>query len=650
MPKLQFENRLRGLALRMALLIVAGTTLIFMAAFGYDYYVSRGVVMDNIREESRQRAAAAIHKIEAVLGNAERPALVMAKNLDERRVPTDRIINVLEKMVGGTPEIFGSTAAFEPYGQDARRYYFAPYYSKQKNGLKLTYLGGRNYDYFRKNWYAAPREAGRPAWSEPYFDEGGGNIVMSTFSAPFYRTARGKKTFAGVVTADVSLEWLQDIISGLSISRSGYAFLISHNGIFVSHPRREWIMRESIFTIADAQNDRELRDIGRNMVQGASGFISVKSHFTGKKAWMYYAPLPLTNWSMGLIIPEDELFSGLHSLNRTVLFVAAAGVGLLMLMVVYISHTVTVPLRRLAASAAEISRGSLDTPLPAPESRDEVGELISSFENMRKSLKEYIADLRETTAAKERMESELKIGRVIQMSFLPQAFPERKEFDLHARLEPAREVGGDLYGFSLVDGNSLFFSIGDVSGKGVPAALFMAVTRTVMNTIVAPGTGPAEILSRINSELCRDNEEMMFCTMFCGLLDLKTGECLYSNAGHNPPIAVRAGAAGGGPGAQWLELPEGMPMGIDGEAVYRTGKITLKPGDMLLLYTDGVTEAMDEHDRQYSEESLLSAVENSGPAGPQKLIDRILKSVQDFCGDTPQSDDITVMAVQFNGD
>ncbi len=646
----QDKHKQRRLAFRLSLLIATSATLIFIAAFGYDYYVSRNLIMDSIREESRQVATLAINKIETVLGHAERPALVIARNLDNNRhVPTGRLLNVLAKMVAGTPEIFGSTVAFEPYGRGPK-YYFAPYYSKTKDGVKLSYLGSKDYDYFLKDWYKAPRAANRPLWSEPYFDEGGGNIIMATFSAPFYQTANGESAFAGVVTADVSLEWLQDIISGLAIPKGGYAFLVSQKGVFVSHSRREWIMREKIFTIAQAASDRELIKAGQDMVQGGSGFIPLKkSPFAGRDAWMYYAPLPSTNWSMGVVIPEDELFSGLYSLNKTVVLIAAAGVFLLVIIVVYFSNSITMPLRRLAAATAEISRGSLDTPLPVPASRDEVGELISSFDNMRCSLKEYIADLRETTAAKERMESELKIGRAIQMNFLPHALPDRKEFTLVAKLEPAREVGGDLYSFSLVDENTLSFSIGDVSGKGVPAALFMAVTRTVMNAVVVPGIDPATVLSRINVELCRDNEEMMFCTMICGLLDLKTGECRYSNAGHNPPLVVRAGAEKGHK-AEWLDLPDGMLMGIDEATPYRTANISLDPGDMLLLYTDGVTEAMDKSERLYSPERLLAAVEKSGPTGAEGLICAVLESVRDFSGDALQSDDIAILAVQFRGD
>lgn len=649
MSTAQLKNKKRGLAFRLSLLIAASTTLIFIVAFGYDYYLSRNLIMDNIREESSQLAYGTIDKIETVLGHAEQPTRIIAKNLNNREIPTIRLLSALEKTVTDINEVFGATIAFEPYGHHKKSYFFAPYYSKQKQGLKLSYLG-EEYNYFLMDWYSIPREMSRPVWSEPYYDEGGGNIMMTTFSVPFYKHAGGKQIFAGVITADISLDWLQNIVSGLSISKTGYAFLISQNGVFVSHPRREWIMRESIFSIAEANNDPELRNTGRDMVRGASSLIPMKSYFTGKKAWMYYAPLPSTNWSMGLVIPEDELFGSLHTLNKSVFLISAAGICFLIIIVIYISHTITMPLRRLASATTEISRGSLDTPLPLPASRDEVGDLISSFENMRTSLKEYIANLRETTAAKERLESELKIGRTIQMSFLPRVFPpfpERKEFEIHARLEPAREVGGDLYGFSLVDENTLFFSIGDVSGKGVAAALFMAVTKTVMNTLIVPGSDPATILSRVNADLCRDNEEMMFCTMVCGLLDLRTGECLYSNAGHNPPLVVRTG--GSDRKAEWLELPEGMLMGINESAVYQTRKIILNAGDMLLLYTDGVTEAIDENEEFYSDERLFTEVEKSGAAAPEDLTAEVLRSVQNFSGEARQSDDIAVLAIQFKG-
>ena len=190
----------------------------------------------------------------------------------------------------------------------------------------------------------------------------------------------------------------------------------------------------------------------------------------------------------------------------------------------------------MARATEEIATGNLDIELPALRSKDEVGRLADSFSHMKNSLKQYIKELTETTAAKERIESELKVAHDIQMSLLPKLFPERKEFDIYATLEPAREVGGDLYDFSLLEEDRLFFLVGDVSGKGVPAALFMAVAKTLLNRLAERCTDPSLVLTQVNKELCRENESSMFVTLFCGLLDFKTGDLLFSNAGHNPPL------------------------------------------------------------------------------------------------------------------
>lgn len=646
----QLENRKDRLAFRLSALIVVGTAIIFIAAFGYYYFFARNLILNGIEREISLNVKRAVEKIETYLDNAERPARLMAKNIGTRDVSTKDILNVLKDTVGATPEIFGSAVALEPYTHYQQSFYFAPYYSWEERDLKLSYLGSKDYDYFMMDWYVIPRELGRAAWSEPYFDEGGGNVIMSTFSAPIFKSAGDNQKFMGVVTADVSLEWLQKMISGLSLSEGGYAFLISGNGVFVCHPRREWVLLESIFSIAERENDFNLRAIGKEMLRGGQGFIPIrnKDYFTGSKAWMYYAPLPSVNWAVGVIIPEKELFRDLEDLNRTVLFICAGGIFLLFIIIIYICDNITKPLRRLTAAAGEISRGGLDTPLPIPELRDEIGELIGSFENMRQSLKEYIAYLKETTSVKERMESELKIGHTIQMSLLPQVFPpfpDRKEFDLYARIEAAREVGGDLYDFFLMDENTLFFCIGDVSEKGVPAALFMAITKTLMKASAVPDADPALILSRINNGLCKDNKELMFCTMICGLLDLRTGECLYSNAGHNPPIVMRAGR-----NPEWLDLPKGSVLGIYENAAYATRKLVLNPEDMLLLYTDGITEAIGGGGELYSPERLISNIRTAGITSPEQAIKHIMESIQAFSGESPQSDDITMMALLYKGD
>jgi len=273
--------------------------------------------------------------------------------------------------------------------------------------------------------------------------------------------------------------------------------------------------------------------------------------------------------------------------------------------------------------------------------------LTRSVDEMRIALKEYIADIAETSRAQERIESELKIASAIQMNFLPKRFPpfpDQTAFDLYAALAPAREVGGDLYDFFMLDPNHLFFSVGDVSDKGVPAALFMAVTKTLMKGIAEQGSTPADVLDRVNAELCQNNETVMFVTLVCGILDVATGDLVYSNAGHNPPALLRAGKR-----PEFLPLPPGLVLGVAEEAAFETRSIRLAPGDRLLLYTDGVTEAMDANQQLFSDERLLRETTWMAVETPRQMVERLMAAVHAYAGGTAQSDDITVLALQYKG-
>lgn len=641
------KEKRRGLAFKLSLFILTSTTVIFFAAFGYHYYESRRLVFKNVEQNGKNLTLATAEKIENILQGTDDAPKYLAASLEFIRYSRPELLRQIENIVKLNPDIFGSTAAFEPYARDPRSFYFAPYYCRKNGRRVLSYLGGKDYEYHRLDWYRIPRELGRSVWSEPYFDKGGGNIVMSTFSAPFYRNVKGVRTFTGVVTADLSLERLKDLVSKVTIYRTGYAFLLSHKGVFISHPRQELIMHESIFTVAGKADDPELRKIGRDMIHGGSGFVPLPVYFTGRKAWMYYAPLPSVGWSLGVVIPEEELFADIRNLSWTLLVIGIAGFAILFFVVISISRTITRPLRTLAATTAEIAKGRLDVALPDERSDDEVGELTVSFENMQAALKEYIANLQEATAARERMESELKIARTIQMSFLPKRFPpfpEKDEFDIYATLLPAREVGGDLYDFFLLNDETLFFSVGDVSGKGVPAALFMAVSKILMKGTVSHDRNLSEALGEVNRELCIENEATMFVTVFCGILNFRTGEVLYSNAGHNPPLLLRAGGK-----PEWLALPHGIFLGVFEDSRYGDRTLVLQPGDTLFLYTDGVTEAMNSEGKAFSDKRLYGLLENRTGASPESLVQDVVRSVQGFTATAPQWDDITMLALRFNG-
>jgi len=637
--------RNRGIAFKLSLYILSTTAIIFIAILGYNYQISRKLILNNVRENSKNLAFNAVNRIETILQSFNKIPENLAYFLEYSNYNKSELLDLISTIVENNDEVFGSTIAFEPYAFDKNSLYFAPYFYKDEGDVKFTYLGGDNYRYFYWDWYQIPKELDKPQWSEPYFDEGGGNIIMSTYSVPFYKKVDGKREFMGIVTADISLDWLEKIVSSIEISKTGYGFLISKNGTIVTHPESSLIMNETIFSLAEAREDQELREIGRKMISGDSGFVPLNGIISYKKYRMFFTPLYSSGWSLGVLFPQDELMADIAILNRNVFFIGIAGLIILLLLIISIAGSITKPLRLLADATKGIATGNLDVKIPVTKTGDEIGKLTDSFVYMERSLKQYIKELTETTAAKERIESELNVAREIQMSFLPKIFPpfpDRKEFEIFAFIEPAREVGGDFYDFFFIDQDHLYFCIGDVSGKGIPASLFMAVTKTLIKANTTKDITPAEVLNGVNQELCIDNETAMFVTIFCGILNTRTGEVSYSNGGHNPPYLCSNSK-----GITALNDKSGMALGVLDEATYTTNKVTIGNGDRIFLYTDGVTEAMDKEGIMYSDDRLINLLEEQKDFTPEMIVNKTFNEVKNFSSGAPQADDITIMAIQF---
>jgi sigma-B regulation protein RsbU (phosphoserine phosphatase) len=344
-------------------------------------------------------------------------------------------------------------------------------------------------------------------------------------------------------------------------------------------------------------------------------------------------------------LPTDHVQAAIQ--NRIRLAMVVSGLVLLLgsMIATFGAKTISRPIADLTEMTRRIASGDF-TQRIAISAKNEIGALATSFNEMTGRLNESIEHLKETTAAKERIESELQIAHEIQMSMVPKIFPpfpERSEFDIFAALVPAKEVGGDLYDFFFIDDDHLCFAVGDVSGKGVPASLFMAVTKTLFRATAGNGGSPGEILARLNTEICRDNESCMFVTFFCGILNIHTGQVHYSNAGHNLPFYLSR------EGVSALENFGGISLGLMEQGPYASGGVVLGPGESLLLYTDGVTEAMNPSRTLYSDERLELFLGTTDSLAPRQIIDSLISDVRHFAGQAPQSDDITVLALQYFG-
>ncbi len=636
----------RSLTVKLAALVLGISTLILGAVLVYNLLFSQAVIIRLAEDNSRSLGREVANHLAAQIKPIELAVKNIALALEDSALNSREITSLARRIVEGNEDVFGMTVAFEPFGISSDKLFFAPYSYRTDSGVKTTSLGGTGYRYFYMDWYQLAKELGCPVWTEPYFEESGASELMTTYSVPFYRLEDGQRRFIGVVTADISLKWLQHEVSSIKLYDTGYALITTHNGTFISHPVEELVLNQTVFSLAEGMGDQELWEIGRNMIEGKTGFLRRASVRDNKESFLLYMPLPIGGWSLAFLFPVDEVFADVRELSRNMLLIGGLGFLVLTGAVIWISRKITKPVRDLSDVALQIAQGNLDAKLPDIRTRDEVGDLAIAFGEMQSSIKEFIVDLTETTAQKERIESELRIGRDIQMGILPKIFPaftEYAEFDIYASVEPAKEVGGDLYDFFLVDENHFCFLIGDVSGKGVPAAFFMAVTKTLLKVVAERGVSPGAILEKVNNDLAEDNESCMFVTLFVAVLDIRTGEVNYASAGHNPPVLLENS------GVKYLKpLNEPLAGAMTG-MTYTTSSLTLKPGDTLFLYTDGVTEAMNKADELYTDERLIVFMKGLYENDAKSMIEAVNQSVLDFSGGADQSDDITMLTLKYLG-
>ncbi len=642
----------RSLRFKLSAFILTGTILVAAVLVSYYYSVSRRLILESARKNARHLTMETVNSIENVFRSAAKIPENLAYVLETGMSDEKGLYRLMETVVKNNSEVFGSSIAFEPGaffpGQDR----FSPYFFKDGDRIVQSNLDDPGYNYHLQDWYQIPKELNLPVWSEPYFDEGGGNIIMATYSVPFrwLNDGMNKNKFRGILTIDISLVWLKQVFEGLSIYDNGYGFLLSQSGKYLVHPDPDNIMNASIFDIAELHQDEKIRELGRKMVRGQTGFVNIIEPVTGREVYLCFAPFPSSGYSMGIVIPAKELFADLSHLNRSVAMIGVLGLLALFGVISLISGRITKPIRRLSEATSQIGQGDFNAVLPVIDSHDEIGQLMRSFQKMQTALAEYIENLKVATAAKEKIEGELRIAHDIQMGIIPKTFPpfpDRNDVDIYGILESAKAVGGDLYDFFLLDEDHLGAAIGDVSGKGIPASLFMAVTRTLLRakSMNMKDISPGKIVTSMDTDLCTENDAGMFVTFFFIILNLKTGELEYCNAGHNPPFILDETGE-----ITALDTVHGFPLGVMEAEPYQTGKVKIRPGARIVLYTDGVTEAENEARELFEEERLLVTLKKMKDIKDPKEITLSIKSaVKGFTLEAEQSDDLTMLVITYLG-
>ena len=627
----------RSLAGRLAAWIVlVGGASSLGTAFYSNVLAVRTVVADAERE-ARSVADAAIGDVELVLRGIERATQVRADVVAGAGLDESQVDELLRASVEGRGVAFGVAVAFAPYALDPQREHVALYRYRNGGTSATADLAAPGYRYWEKPWYTKPATTGEPGWTDVYFDEGGGGRWMVTYAVPAFRRGPAGRVLVAVVTADLTLEWLHTLVTSVRIGESGYAMILSRDGQILAHPD-ERLVRTTIEAPGRPVRPETVRAL-EAMMAGRQGFEPLDDPWLGQRVRVAYGPIEGSNWSLAVVYPQRELLGSARSLFLTQLLLMGCGLLLLALVVRGLVRRITRPLVELTASATRLGAGELDAALPEARSRDEIGTLTAAFSRMRDSLKDYVRDLEATTRAKERYEAELGTARRVQEAMLPAREAAGVGWDLAASLTPARTVGGDLFAHFERDGRT-WFLVADVSGKGVPAALFMARAKTMFEVTAARSDDPSEILRALNRALGRDNDAGMFVTGVAGSLAAETGELLLAIAGHEPPVIVDAAGT-----ARQPPLDGGPVLGLLPIDAFPLQRLMLEPGETLVGFTDGVTEAQDPQGGFFGMERVLPALTGRPFASAVAARDALVEAVRVFVAGAEASDDLTVLAL-----
>ena len=601
--------------------------------------------MQNARAEADGLARQTVRSLEATLESVQVSGRTLAASATGVGAQPANLRSLLVASLAGDPDIAGAMIIVEPGLLPGDADGFTWYIRRDGARLVEQSVADLGYDYKVMPWYQRTISAAGPWWGEPYANAATAGEFFATYNLPLRPPgAAADAPAVGMVSLDVPLERLAALVGGLN-GAGLRPMLFSPEGLAVVHPDPEVQMRRSAAELVGQPGGEDLAPLAAAIAtRTAASFESRDAD--GEVLGTVVMPVADSAWTFALATSDQHF---LHRLDRVALAVALASL-LALLVALWLarrySGAIAAPIEQLTDSAHHFSEGDFDYPLPYVERGDEVGVMARAFDAARGSIKEQMHEIGVMAGARQKLESELSIARDIQQSMLPagRAFDTgHMHVEAHALLEPASEVGGDFYQFSELEPGVLWFAIGDVSDKGIPAALFMARTLTVLEQQARRHGSPEKILAAASVRLAENNETCMFATVLCGRLDVASGRLRLASAGHEPPLLLQADGS-----AALLAVPAGSPLGFEASDEFPLYEGVLAAGATLLGYTDGVTEAFDPEHRAYGSERLLQVLRAGDNA--QAACQRVLEDVRRHAGQAPQSDDITLLAISRRRD
>jgi len=630
-----------SLSLKLSLTILSIILLIFVSIVFYNFRISQGILLKEAENNAKNISHLTISQIEDALNSVENASGIVAGYISQNFINQADIDKMLRLLANNDEQITSSFVLLDQGGADSNPSEFHYYYRKDENGIAQSQAG--NVNTTMDTWLKRIIERNEAFWSEPYLDPKTGDMEAA-YLVPAYFSDMNHVLVKGLVGIELRLKWLQEVINTKKVFKSDYIFIISKEGKPVLTPGKRYDNDTDIYAMAKEMNNPAFLELGKKMMKGETGFEQLPEILTDVKSVVYYSPVPSTNWSVAVVFPDHELYSDLYFTTIKIAVAGLLGFILICIATILILRRLTQPLRELAQAANTIGHGNFEVIMPDIKSNDEVGVLKDSLLTMQLELQSYIQNLVKTEKEKEHIESELQVAKAIQMGYLRQdfdTFSAGKDIEIAALIKPAHEVGGDFYDYFMVDESTVCISIGDVAGKGVPAALLMTIVLSLTRSGNYTGDHLKTVVEKINNLLCRQNENSMFTTFFIGLLNIRNRELTFCNAGHNFPYLIRD--------EQLFEVrgTHGIALGVIENQVYKTGKLSMNIGDAVILYTDGITDAENQTGEFFNKnrlEDVLMLSKNLPVIGITKAVHQQLKKFTD--GQT-QSDDFTVLAVRY---
>ena len=514
-------------------------------------------------------------------------------------------------------------------------------------------------------------------WYEEAVAEGGlviSGVIYDTFSGKSCVTCSAPievdGELIGVVGIDLFLDELEAYVNQ-SAGNVGFICIVNSDGQVIFAPEGNGLFEVEDQYVAYDLRESNNSDLAEFVTQALVMSTDLQLiNIDGKEYYMAGSPIPTVGWTAISVVEKDlteaptnlmleeydrintEARENYKEAQAKLMILSSILVGLIMIagviVTLILADRIVKPIESMTQDIIEGSNtGKLFEMKPIYNTNDEIEILAESFDDLSKKTKQYITEITQITKESERISTELTLATQIQASMLPHdfpPFPDRSEFDLYAVMDPAREVGGDFYDYYLIDDDHLALLVADVSGKGIPAALFMMISKTILQSCAMLGKSPAEVLDKTNQALCTNNLVEMFVTVWIGILEISTGKLLAANAGHEYPVIRRAGGK-----FEVFKDKHSLAVGAMDTTVYHEYELDLKKGDKLFIYTDGVPEATDADDNMFGSERMLNALNADPDADPETLLKSVKQAVSDFVKDAEQFDDLTMLGFEYHG-